>query len=242
VTPAHPLHGPQPYPPQNVDPTPSTPLPTNFLASVPGIEKVTKVPRAEYTKISTQSSDSLAKNTITHQSQDSKKKMALLDSILNTEYLLSLFNDSRSRPVCSADNPYGFLPNSISIDSTGAQTIIKADDIFHYDYDLKRSFQLLLIVFTESLHYICKPDILAGNSIAIYKAMYKHLFGKQTSDVQRETAKLDNHKVDFRMNLRQNIDTLEQLITNVEHASDRKFTNKERNQLITIKFADDTRR
>jgi Zinc finger C-x8-C-x5-C-x3-H type (and similar) len=44
------------------------------------------------------------------------------------------------------------------------------------------------------------------------------------------------------MNLRQNIDTLEQLITNVEHASDRKFTNKERNQLITIKFADDTRR
>jgi hypothetical protein len=43
------------------------------------------------------------------------------------------------------------------------------------------------------------------------------------------------------MNLRQNIDTLEQLITNVEHTSDRKFTNKERNQLITITFADDTR-
>ena len=242
VTPAHPLHGPQPNQPQNVDPTPSSPLSTNSLASVPQIEKVTKVPRAEYTKTSTQSSDSLAKNTITHQSQDSKKKMALLDSILNTEYLLSLFNDSRSRPVCSADNPYGYSPNSISIDSTGAQTIIKADDVFHYDYDLKRSFQLLLIVFTESLHYICKPDILAGNSIAIYKAMYKHLFGKQTSDVQRETAKLDNHKVDFRLNLRQNIDILEQLITNVEHASDRKFTNKERNQLITIKFADDTRR
>jgi hypothetical protein len=119
---------------------------------------------------------------------------------------------------------------------------IKADDIFHYDYDLKRSFQLLMIVFTESLHYICKPDIMTGNSVAIYKAMYKHLFGKQTSDVQRETAKLDNHKVDFRQNLRQNIVTLEQLITNVEHASDRKFTNKERNQLITIKFADDTRR
>jgi hypothetical protein len=35
---------------------------------------------------------------------------------------------------------------------------------------------------------------------------------------------------------------LEQLITNVERASDRKFTNEERNQLITIKFADDTRR
>jgi hypothetical protein len=120
--------------------------------------------------------------------------MALLDSILNTEYLLSLFNDSRSRPVCSADNPYGYTPNRISIDSsTGQQIIIKADDIFHYDYDLKRSFQLLMIAFTESLHYICKPDIMAGNSIAIYKAMYKHLFGKQTSDVQRETAKLDNN-------------------------------------------------
>jgi Zinc finger C-x8-C-x5-C-x3-H type (and similar) len=44
------------------------------------------------------------------------------------------------------------------------------------------------------------------------------------------------------MNLRQNIDTLEQLIAIVEHALDRKFTNKERNQLITTKFADDTRR
>jgi hypothetical protein len=75
VTPAHPLHGPQPYPPQNVDPTPSTPLPTNFLAAVPGIEKETKVPRAECTKTSTQPCDSLAKNTITYQSQDSKKKI-----------------------------------------------------------------------------------------------------------------------------------------------------------------------
>jgi hypothetical protein len=99
-----------------------------------------------------------------------------------------------------------------------------------------------MIVFAESLHYSCKPDILAGNSIAIYKAMYKHLFGKQTSDVQQEVAKFDNHKVDFRMNLRQNIDTLEQLITNVDHASDRKFTNNEHNQLISNKFADDTRR
>jgi hypothetical protein len=35
---------------------------------------------------------------------------------------------------------------------------------------------------------------------------------------------------------------LEQLITNVEYASDHKFTNKECNQLITISFADDTRR
>jgi hypothetical protein len=87
LTPAHPLHGPQPNQPQNVDPTPPTPIPTNSLASVPQIEKVTKVPRAEYTTTSTQSSDSLAKNTITHQSQDSKKKMALLDSILNTEHL-----------------------------------------------------------------------------------------------------------------------------------------------------------
>jgi hypothetical protein len=97
--------------------------------------------------------------------------MAHLDSILNSEYLLSLFNDTSSSPVCSADNPYGYSPNRISIDSTtGAQTIIKADDISHYDYDLKRSLQLLIIVFTKSLHYICKPYILVGNSIAIYKA------------------------------------------------------------------------
>jgi hypothetical protein len=93
----------------------------------------------------------VAKNTITYQYQDSKKKTAHLDSILNTEYLLSLFNDTRSRPVCSVDNPYGYSPNTISIDSTGAQTI----------------------------------DILAGNSIAIYKAMYKHLFGQ--TDIRRPT-------------------------------------------------------
>jgi hypothetical protein len=108
---------------------------------------VIKLLRAEYTKTSIQSSDSLAKNTITYQSQDSKKKMAHLDSILNTEYLLSLFNDTRSRQVCSADNPYGYSPNTISIDSTDALTIIEADDRFHYDYDLKRSFQLLLILY-----------------------------------------------------------------------------------------------
>jgi hypothetical protein len=94
VTPAHPLHGPQPYQPQNVDPTAPTPLPTNFLASVPQIEKVTKVPRAEYTKTSTQSSDSLAKNTITHQSQDSKKKMALLDCVGSGNFVAISRDDS----------------------------------------------------------------------------------------------------------------------------------------------------
>ena len=87
VTPAVPQYGFQLRPPDFGNPTPSSQLPTNSQATASDIEKVTKVPRAEYTKTSTQSSDSLAKNTITHQSQDSKKKMALLDSILNTEYL-----------------------------------------------------------------------------------------------------------------------------------------------------------
>ena len=66
--------------------------------------------------------------------------------------------------------------------TTGIQTIIKADDTFHYGYEMKRSYQLFLLVFAESLHYICKADIVAGHSINIYKAMHTHLFGKQTSD------------------------------------------------------------
>jgi hypothetical protein len=213
VTPANPHDSPQPFPPQNVDPTPLTPLPTNSLAAVPGIEKVTKAPRLEYTKTSTQSSDSLAKNTIKYQSQDSKTKMAHLDSILNTEYLLSLFNDTRSRPVCSADNPCGYSPNRISIDvTTGAQTIIKADVILRLWSETIFPTPHYRVHRKPTLHL---QTIMAGNSIAIYKAMYKQLFGRQTSDVERETANLDNHKVDFRMNLRQNIDTLEQLVTNV---------------------------
>ena len=87
------------------------------------------MPRAEYTKTATQSSDSLAKNTITFQSQDSKKKMAHLDSILRSEYLLLLFDGTRSKPVISADNPYGYTPNDIGVDpTTGYQMLIKADD------------------------------------------------------------------------------------------------------------------
>ena len=194
--------------------TESISTPSTVLAAT--IEKISKVPRAEYTKTSTQSSDSLAKNTITFQSQDSKKKMAHLDSILRSEYLLSLFDGTSLKPVISTDNPFGYTPNDIAMDpTTGIQIIIKADDIFHYDYDLKRSYQLLLLVFAESLHYICKADIVAGNSINIYKAMHTHLFGKQTSDVQRETNALTNHKVNFKDNLRQNMDILNQLFTNV---------------------------
>ena len=78
--------------------------------------------------------------------------MAHLDSILRSEYLLSLFDGTRLKPVISTDNPFGYTPNDIAMDpTTGIQTIIKADDIFHYDYDLKRSYQLLLLVFAESL-------------------------------------------------------------------------------------------
>jgi hypothetical protein len=108
------------------------PRPLTSGAVRAAIEKVTKVPWPEYTKTFTQSSDSLAKNTITYQSQDSKEKMAHLDSILNTEYLLILFNGHRPSLVSSADNPNGYSPNLITIDPiTGSQTIIKADDIFH---------------------------------------------------------------------------------------------------------------
>jgi hypothetical protein len=120
----HPLPGHQPSASTNIDLTTSIQLPKTSGAVSAAIEKVTKVPRAEYTKTSTQSSDSLAKNTIIYQSQDSEKKMAHLDSILNTKYLLTLFNGHRPSPVSSADP------------ITGSQTIIKADDIFHYDYDL----------------------------------------------------------------------------------------------------------
>jgi hypothetical protein len=72
--------------------------------------------------------------------------------------------------------------------------------------------------------------------------MHTHLLAKQTSDVQRETNALTNHKVNFKDNLRQNMDVLNQLLTDVEHATDRKYTDKERNQFLTIKFADDLRR
>jgi hypothetical protein len=85
------------------------------------------------------------------------------------------------RPVISTDNPYGYTPNDIAMDpATGARIIIKADDIFHYNYDLERSYQLLLLNFTESLHCICKADIIAGNSMNIYKAMCAHLIGNCT--------------------------------------------------------------
>jgi hypothetical protein len=90
----------------------SIPTPSTVLAST--MEKISKVPRAEYTKTATQSSDS----TITFQSQDSKKNMAHLDSILRSEYLLSLFNGTRLKPVISANNPYGYTPNDIGVDPT----------------------------------------------------------------------------------------------------------------------------
>jgi hypothetical protein len=142
--------------------------------------------------------------------------------------------------LITADNPYGYTPNDIGVDpTTGSQMLIKADDIFLYDYDLYRSYQLFLLVFAESLHYVCKADIIAGNFINIYRAMYTHLFGKQTSDVQRETNALNNHKVNFKDNLRQKMDLLNQLFADVEHATDRKHTGKEQNQYLTIKFTDD---
>jgi hypothetical protein len=139
----------------------SIPTPSTVLASTS--EKISKVLRAEFTKTSTQSSDSLAKNTITFQSQDSKEEMALFDSILRSEYLLFLFDGTRLKPVISADDPFGYTPNDIAMDpTTGIQTIIKADDMFHYGYDLKRSYQLLLLFSLNPSTISAKPTSLLG--------------------------------------------------------------------------------
>jgi hypothetical protein len=109
VTPANLLHGPQPYPPQNVDPTQSTPLPTNFLAAIPGIDKVTKVPGAEYTKTSTQSSDSLAKNTITYQSHRNFLHGEEFPSLTRKDMTIARYCTSNSckstPPTLSCDKP-----------------------------------------------------------------------------------------------------------------------------------------
>ena len=126
-------------------------------------------------------------------------------------------NRTRLRPVISTEKPYGYTPNDTAMDpATGARIIIKAGDIFHYNYDLERSYQLLLRNFTESLHCICKADIIAGNSMNIYKAMCAHVIGNQTSDGQRETNSLNNNqRENFNDNLRRNMDILNQLIPNV---------------------------
>ena len=69
--------------------SPPTPIPPSILAAVPTaiIGKDKKVPCAEYTKTSAQSTDILVKNSITSLSTDSTKRMATLTQVLRTEYL-----------------------------------------------------------------------------------------------------------------------------------------------------------
>ena len=93
-----------PSQPVFLDPTTSMSIPTPSTVLASTSEKISEVPRTEYTKTSTKSSDSLAKNTITFQSQVSKRKMAHLDSILRSEYLLSPFDGTRLKSVSSTDN------------------------------------------------------------------------------------------------------------------------------------------
>ena len=97
-----------------------------------------KVPRAEYTKTSTQSSDILGKNVITSLSTDSTKRMATLTQVLRTEYLWDLVTGLRAPPTPTPDNIHGFTAGSNKFDPVTSQLIlVKDDDIYHYDYDCR---------------------------------------------------------------------------------------------------------
>ena len=143
---------------------------------VPLVEK--EVPKAEYSKTTTFSIDTVKANIITAASTDSIKRWTVLKQVLRTEYLWTLVAGLRPNPVVTALHPTGYTPNKIETDpTTGKVTIVKKDDVLLYEYDSVRAYQLVFAMFGESLHHLVSREIKARNPIGIYREMDKYLFG-----------------------------------------------------------------
>lgn len=207
---------------------------------VPLVEK--EVPKAEYSKTTTFSIDTVKANIITAASMDSIKRWTVLKQVLRTEYLWTLVAGLRPNPVVTALHPNGYTPNKIETDpTTGKVTIVKKDDVLLYEYDSVRAYQLVFAMFGESLHHLVSREIKAGDPIGIYREMDKYLFGHQAKDVIKHQNALHDFRPNYNKSFREDLDKMSQLVLSLEGAQERELSNAELNHLISSKFSSDPR-
>ena len=197
------------------------------------------IPVNQYGSTTTEMMATIKSNIVTTSTTDNKKRIIALHSVLRSAKLLTLLQKTRTRPIITPNNKYGFIPRGYDAMNN---SIIDSDDIFQYQHDFDRLFTIILTFFGESLHYLCTDDIENTDGIAMHDHVMVHIHGRLLKDTDRARKQLfELFSINPAKNLVVELERMGSLIRDYEYAQDAPMTEKQKHDLLATHMYKDQR-
>ena len=181
-------------------PTPSSPTRSVKVA-------VRDIAKAEYRSTTSMSCDLLKarrlveKERIYCQQEENKKRKDMILTILGGEDLLSMLNETQSKPIATSTNPTGYTGRKIVVEPSGEEVTMNADDVFYYLHDSRRLYIAITIALLENLQYMFPIATPTRNGILLWDLSIQHLFGTTYDDILEASDRLRRWHIDPSKNL-----------------------------------------
>ena len=224
-------------------PTPSVPQPTSTFAfpseanTIP--TPIQAVPRSEYSDISsTQSKHFSALPKFSNSGKDNRDNMKTFMVALSECDLLC--KSERLMPIVTTRNPGGYSARTLIFNDDG-YTIIQADDIFKWDFDIKKLLVILNMVTGKDLHYLLKRIITDNDAVLWFKTIYNHINGTKNTDIRKATDALNGLKIKASQTIQENTSIIEEAFRVLTVASGIPISEDQKLYHLQEKLEHDTR-
>jgi len=172
---------------------------------------------------------------------DTKKKIKIFQDYLKSAGLYTMIMGTRKIPLCSENNPHGYVPRR-SLIMNDPSTVQNHDDFYHWAYDSQRGFMLCMIFFDTKLHYHATQEILRCNGVLMYSQIMSIVDGTYLRDIEKARKAL---YVEFAISptipIAQELDRLQTLISDFEYAQEASLSEKQKMDLLSSHVLKDPR-
>ena len=178
---------------------------------------------------------------ITTNSTDNKRKIDTFLNNMRSAGLYTLVIGTRKVPICTDDNPNGYIPRVLR-DRADPKSVENHDDIFHWQHDSQRTFMLCMEFFDQTLHYHCKDEISSSDGVSMYDKLMNVVNGRFLRDIERTRKALyDSFRINSSKPIAHEFDRLQTCITDYEYAQDQVMSEKQKMDILSTHLYKDPR-
>ena len=225
--------------------TSSVPISSSTFASTSDAKTISPplqaVPRSEYSDISSaQSKYFSALPKFSNSGKDNRDNMETFMVALSECDLLTICKCERLMPIVTTRNPGGYSARTLVFNNDG-YIIIQADDIFKWDFDIKKLLVILNMVTGKDLHYLLKRIITDNDAVLWFKTIYNHINGTKNTDIRKATDALNGLKIKASQTIQENISIIEEAFRVLTVASGIPISEDQKLYHLQEKLEHDTR-
>lgn len=168
-----------------------------------------------------------------------KQRFDQFDRLLRANDLYTMATKTRLPPIPTPSNEFGYSKAVVS-SGNGKYSLIPADNIANYDYDLTRLETMIYTAFDRALYHQSQ-GFIDHDPVVMYADLHAYFYNQDSHGIKAARVALDKYKINPSISLRADITLFEEVIRNVEFAAEGVILEKIKQSIIDEKFNQDTR-